>query len=61
MGNLRGESREQNRKDKVTTFRSVTYARATLIVLRPFWVIGCLGCRSVAKSSYLFIYFSSIL
>ena len=27
MGNLRGESREQNRKDKVTRVRSVTYAR----------------------------------
>ena len=27
MVNLSGESREQNRKDKVTRFRSVTYAR----------------------------------
>ena len=27
MGNLSGEPREQNRKDKVTRFRSVTYAR----------------------------------
>ena len=27
MGNLSGESRERNRKDKVTRFRSVTYAR----------------------------------
>ena len=27
MGNLSGESREQNREDKVTRFRSVTYAR----------------------------------
>ena len=27
MGNLSGESREQNRKDKVTRFRSVMYAR----------------------------------
>ena len=27
MGNLGGESREQNRKDKVTKFRSETYAR----------------------------------
>ena len=27
MGNLSGESREQNRKDKVTRFLSVTYAR----------------------------------
>ena len=27
MGNLSGESREQNRQDKVTRFRSVTYAR----------------------------------
>ena len=26
MGNLSGESREQNRKDKVTRFASVTYA-----------------------------------
>ena len=26
MGNLSGESREQNRKDKVTRFPSVTYA-----------------------------------
>jgi len=28
MGNLSGGSREQNRKDKVTRFRSVTYATA---------------------------------
>ena len=27
MGNRSGESREQNRKDKVTRFPSVTYAR----------------------------------
>ena len=27
MGNLSGESREHNRKDKVTRFRPVTYAR----------------------------------
>ena len=27
MGNLSGESREQNRTDKVTRFRSVMYAR----------------------------------
>ena len=27
MGNLSGESREENRKDKVTRFPSVTYAR----------------------------------
>ena len=27
MGNLGGQSREQNRKDKVTKFRSATYAR----------------------------------
>ena len=27
MGNLSAESREQNRKDKVTRFRSVTYPR----------------------------------
>ena len=27
MGYLSGESREQNRKDKVTRFSSVTYAR----------------------------------
>ena len=27
MGNLSGDSREQNRKDKLTRFRSVTYAR----------------------------------
>ena len=27
MGKLSGESREQSRKDKVTRFRSVTYAR----------------------------------
>ena len=26
MGNLGGESREENRKDKVTRFPSVTYA-----------------------------------
>ena len=26
MGNIRGESREQNRKEKVTRFPSVTYA-----------------------------------
>ena len=28
MGNLGGESREQNRKDKLTRFPSVTYARS---------------------------------
>ena len=27
MGNLSGESREQKRKDKVTKFSSITYAR----------------------------------
>ena len=27
MGNLSGESREQNRKDKVTRLRFITYAR----------------------------------
>ena len=27
MGNLSGESREQNREDRVTRFPSVTYAR----------------------------------
>ena len=27
MGNLSGESREQNREEKVTRFPSVTYAR----------------------------------
>ena len=27
MGNLSGEFREQNRKDKVSSFPSVTYAR----------------------------------
>ena len=27
MGNRSGESRERNRKDKVTRFRYVTYAR----------------------------------
>ena len=27
MGNLSGESREQNRKDKVTRFHSVMYDR----------------------------------
>ena len=29
MGNLSSESREQNRKDKATRFRSVTYADRT--------------------------------
>ena len=33
MGNLSGESREQNRKDKVTRFRSVTYARQLGLLL----------------------------
>ena len=33
MDNLSGESREQNRKDKVTGFRSVTYARLLGLVV----------------------------
>ena len=33
MGNLSGESREQNRKDKVTRFRSVTYARQLALLV----------------------------
>ena len=31
MGNLSSESREHNRKDKVTRFRSVTYARQLVL------------------------------
>ena len=37
MGNPSGESREQNRKDKVTRFRSVTYAR------QPGLLVNTLG------------------
>ena len=33
MGNLSGESHEQNHKDKVTRFRSVTYARQLELLL----------------------------
>ena len=33
MGNLSGESREQNRKDKVTRFRSLTYARQLALLV----------------------------
>ena len=33
MSNLSGESREQNRKDKVTRFRYVTYARQLGLLL----------------------------
>ena len=33
MGNLSGEPREQNRKDKVTRFRSVTYARQLALLV----------------------------
>ena len=32
MGNLSGESGEQNHKDKVTRFRSVTYARELRVI-----------------------------
>ena len=37
MGNLSGESREQNRKDKVTGFRSVTYARQLGLLVNTLW------------------------
>ena len=37
MGNLSGESREQNRKDKVTRFRSVTYARQLGLLVNTLW------------------------
>ena len=33
MGNLSGESREQNHEDKVTRFRSVTYARQLVLLV----------------------------
>ena len=33
MGNLGGESREQNRKDKLTRFPSVTYARSLRLLV----------------------------
>ena len=33
MGNLSGESGEQNRKEKVTRFRSVTYARQLALLV----------------------------
>ena len=45
MGNLSGESREENRKDKVTRFPSVTYARQLvklLNTLRSHFNVGLL-------------------
>ena len=39
MGNLSGESREQNRKDKVTRFRSVTYARQLGLLVNTLGII----------------------
>ena len=53
MGNLSGESREQNRKDKVTRFRSVTYARQLgLLVntLGSYLNSGSLACAKRARS-----------
>ena len=32
MGNLSGESREQNRQDKVTRFRSVRYGKQARVI-----------------------------
>ena len=46
MGNLSGESREQNRKDKVTRFRSVTYARQLGLV------VNTLGSHLKQKSPF---------
>ena len=45
MGNLRGQSREQNRKDKVTRFPSATYARQLVKLentLRSHFNVGLL-------------------
>ena len=36
MGNLSGESREKNRKDKVTRFRSVTYVRLIARIISKY-------------------------
>ena len=50
MGNLSGESREQNRKDKVTRFRSVTYARQLGLLVNTLG--SHLNCsQNIAKKS----------
>ena len=49
MGNLSGEFREQNRKDKVTRFRSVTYARQLGLL------VNTLGSH-LKISLYIYIY-----
>ena len=49
MGNLSGEFREQNRKEKVTRFRSVTYARQLGLL------VNTLGSH-LKISLYIYIY-----
>ena len=56
MVNLSGESREQNRKGKVTKFRSVTYARQLWLLVNTLWshlknhvVMFCFGLQSIAR------------
>ena len=51
MGNLSGEFREQNPKDKVTRFRSVTYARQLGLL------VNTLGSH-LKISLYIYIYIS---
>ena len=51
MGNLSGESREQIRKDKVTRFRSVTYARQLGLLVNTLGSHLNRGSRAVSGFS----------
>ena len=64
MGNLSGESREQNRKDKVTRFRSVTYARLLGLVVNTLGshlkfskTLGLASLSKILKTSRVLGYF----
>ena len=47
MGNLSGESREQNRKDEVTRFLSVTYASQLGLLVNT--LVSHLKCEQIRK------------
>ena len=64
MDNLSGESREQNRKDKVTRFRSVTYARLLGLVVNTLGshlkfskTLGLASLSKILKTSRVLGYF----
>ena len=71
MGNLSGESREQNRKDKVTRFRSVTYARQLGLLVNTlgshlkYYVVfavepfHCVEAFEILTDHVLFVFFMS--